>query len=569
MSNMEIQFVLVGDLSELNIEFDVVVDAEIELCEGDYHYDDYDINNKWVTVKCLADFACDLEDFRIIGIEVYQKSKMSKPLSDALVPFIYKKDLELEAQEFLQKYYPVNLKTAKFLDPIELAETMGLSVEMREITEDMSIFGQIYFQDAEVEFYDAKQGELIKTIVKAKTIVVDPNIFFLRNLGAVNNTIVHECVHWDKHRKAFELERLYNENAIQIKCKVVGGIKGNKRNAVDWMEWHANALAPKIQMPLIPFKIKAHEFIKRFQKEIGSSEFIDIMESTIRALADFFCVSNLAAKIRMIEAGYEEAIGTFTYIDNRYVKPHRFKKGTLERNQTFSIDAVDATIQSITHPEIKNGSYLYIDSHFVLNHPKYVTVNLFGETVLTRYTLTHMDECCLVFDLTVESGGGERYFTECFLNREKDSKIKFTVGYNHGYQHATVEKQAALLKSILKEEAEVYGKLTTDFRYCLSLVKEWRNITYEELGQMISMDESAARRIINGQTDGSINSLILICLALGLPPKISKHIIDHSPHSFIAGNESHILYEFALTHLYPQPMKEIFNFLNANGADPL
>ena len=36
MSNMEVQFVLVGDLSELNIEFDVVVDAEIELCEGDY-----------------------------------------------------------------------------------------------------------------------------------------------------------------------------------------------------------------------------------------------------------------------------------------------------------------------------------------------------------------------------------------------------------------------------------------------------------------------------------------------------------------------------------------------------
>jgi hypothetical protein len=25
----------------------------------------------------------------------------------------------------------------------------------------------------------------------------------------------------------------------------------------------------------------------------------------------------------MIDAGYEEAIGTFTYIDGRYVKPHR------------------------------------------------------------------------------------------------------------------------------------------------------------------------------------------------------------------------------------------------------
>ena len=126
MSNMEIQFVSVGDLPDLNIEFDVVVDAEIEVCEGDYHYDDYDINNKWLAVKCIGDLACNLEDFEIIEIAVYQKAKMSKPLSDALVPFIHKKDLESEAQEFLQKYYPENLKEAKFLDPVELAETMAL-----------------------------------------------------------------------------------------------------------------------------------------------------------------------------------------------------------------------------------------------------------------------------------------------------------------------------------------------------------------------------------------------------------------------------------------------------------
>ena len=130
------------------------------------------------------------------------------------------------------------------------------------------------------------------------------------------------------------------------------------------MEWHANALAPKIQMPLIPFKIKGHEFIKRFQRELGTTDLIDVMEYVIDALATFFCVSRLAAKIRMIDAGYEEAVGTFTYIDSHYVKPHRFKKGALERNQTFSIDALDAAIQSIIHPEIRDGNYLYIDSHF-------------------------------------------------------------------------------------------------------------------------------------------------------------------------------------------------------------
>lgn len=50
---------------------------------------------------------------------------------------------------------------------------------------------------------------MVPVSVKAKTIFVDPNAYFLYNLGKVNNTIVHECVHWDKHGKAFELERLY------------------------------------------------------------------------------------------------------------------------------------------------------------------------------------------------------------------------------------------------------------------------------------------------------------------------------------------------------------------------
>lgn len=52
-------------------------------------------------------------------------------------------------------------------------------------------------------------------------------------LGAVNNTIIHECVHWDKHKKAFALARLYDKELSNIGCRVVGGIAGNKRDAID------------------------------------------------------------------------------------------------------------------------------------------------------------------------------------------------------------------------------------------------------------------------------------------------------------------------------------------------
>lgn len=365
LSDMEIKFVSINDLPDMKIEFDVVVETEIEVSEGDYHYDDFDQCYQWFSLRCTGDLACSLDDFEIAGISIYsQKNKMPKPMSDALVPYIRSEELDAVANDFLDRHYPEALKTPMAVEPLKLTREMELDVKLQDITEDLSIFGQVCFHDSEAEFYDSDKDEMVQTSVKAGTIFVDPKAYFLRNLGAVNNTIVHECVHWDKHRKAFELERLYNSSASKIKCQVVGGVKDSNKDATDWMEWQANSLAPRIQMPLAMFKTKAFELIKLYRMELGTDELIDIMEPVIEALSVFFCVSRVAAKIRMVDAGYEEAIGTFTYIDGRYVKPHRFKKGALERNQTFSVSAEDAAIQSLTNPAlislVKDGSYLYV-----------------------------------------------------------------------------------------------------------------------------------------------------------------------------------------------------------------
>lgn len=574
LSDMEIKFVSINDLPDMKIEFDVVVETEIEVSEGDYHYDDFDQCYQWFSLRCTGDLACSLDDFEIADIIIYsQKNKMPKPLSDALVPYIRSEELDAVANDFLDRYYPEALKTPMAVEPLKLVKTMGLDVKLQDITEDLSIFGQVYFHDSEAEFYDSDKDEMVQTPVKAGTIFVDPKAYFLRNLGAVNNTIVHECVHWDKHRKAFELERLYNSSASKIKCQVVGGVKDSNNDATDWMEWQANSLAPRIQMPLAMFKTKAFELIKLYRMELGTDELIDIMEPVIEALSVFFCVSRVAAKIRMVDAGYEEAIGTFTYIDGRYVKPHRFKKGALERNQTFSISAEDAAIQSITNPAFisltKDGSYLYVDSHFVLNHPKYLTQDIFGQTVLTEYARTHMEECCLVFDLSVRSGAKERYHSECFLNRDENSTIAFDIVYGKGYQHASPEKKAKLLADVLAENARMYNEFPNSYTGSLKRVREWRGVTFKELGERTMVNERTIRRIINGEEPGSINSLVLICLGLHLPPEISNHIINSSPFSLSYSNENHVWYQFALTHLYAKSMDEIRTFLQQHGAEPL
>lgn len=574
LSDIEVKFVSVNDLPGMKIEFDVVVETELEVRESDYHYDESENCRQWFMLTCSGDLACNLDDFTISSVTEYSsKNRQPKPMSDSLVPIIYKEQLESVATDFLRRHYPEALKTPMAIEPQVLAEKMGLTVEMREITKDFSVFGQLYFHDCDAVFYDEDSDEMVQTHVDARTIIVDPKAFFLRNLGSVNNTIVHECVHWELHRKAFELERLYNESVSKIQCETVGGIKNNHHEATDWMEWQANSLAPRIQMPLGMFKTKAFEFIKRFSKELGTSEVVEVMEPVIDALATFFGVSRLAAKIRMIDVGYEEAIGAFTYIDGRYIKPHTFKKGFLQRNQTFSISAEDAAIQSITNPNLmvvlEEYNFLFVDSHFVVDHPKYVTRDLFGRTALTNYARKHMDECCLVFDLSLRTGVRERYHRECFLNRDEGALISFDIVYSKGYQFAAPEKQIELLKKVVMEEAAIYNELPNNLPGSLKRLKDWRGVTFSELADRALINERTVRRIVNGEEPGSLNSIILICLALHLPPKISRHVIAQSQFSLSYSNENHIWYQFVLDHKYANTLDEIRTFLAERGAEPL
>lgn len=575
LSDITVKFVCVNDLPDSKIAFDVVVEAEIEAREADYHYDIDEICTQWFMVKCKGDLACGLDDFLIDSVTIYRgKDRIPKPMSDALVPIISKDNLETVATDFLKRNYPNALLQPMAIDPSELAKNMGLQVKLKKITEDCSIFGQIFFHDSVAEFYDEKTCAVVSESVSARTIFVDPETYFLYNLGKVNNTIVHECVHWDLHRKAFELEHLYNKDASRIKCQVVGGVEGNSWSATEWMEWQANVLAPRIQMPMAMFKTQASKYIKKYRDMLGKDDIIDVIEPVIDELAAFFCVSRLAAKIRMVDAGYEEAIGAFIYVDGRYVTPHRFKKGAIREDQTFSISAEEAAIQSITNKTlgelVKLGAYQYVDAHFVLNHPKYLVQNPGGLSYLTDYARNHMDECCIPFDMSVKSTDKKDYYSVCFLNKDKDSTVSFEIKFNDGYQNSTdAAKKAKLVEEIVMEEMAIATSLPNNYEGAMQKVWEWQHgkgLTFKELADRIHMDDQTISRIVNCKRDPQINSLVLICLGMHLPPEISLYLIEKSPVSLNFGKKEHIWYQFALTHLSKQSMDSIEKFFQEHDV---
>ena len=576
LTDITVKFASVNDLPGSEIEFEVVIDAEFNVREADYHYDTDEFTSQWFMLKCKGDLSCGLDDFQITDISIYNgKNRQPKPMSDALVPIISKDNLESIATDFLKRNYPKALLQPMAIDPSELAKSMGLTVKLKRITEDCSIFGQIFFEDSTAEIYDEKLCQSVEEEVSAKTILVDPETYFLYNLGKVNNTIVHECVHWDLHRKAFELERLYNNEASRIKCQVAGGVEGNSRTATEWMEWQANALAPRIQMPMGMFKTQASKYIKEYRDMLGKDDIIDVIEPVIDELAAFFCVSRLAAKIRMVDAGYEEAIGAFIYVDGRYVTPHKFRKNAIREDQTYTISAEEATIQSVINREfgelVRTGVYQYVDAHFVLNHPRYLEQRADGLVYLTDYARNHIDECCIPFDMTVKSTDKKDYYSVCYLNKDKDSTVSFDIKYSDGYQNSTdAAKKAKLVEEIVMEEMAIFQDLPNDYERSMKKVWDWKHekegLTYKELAERIHMDDQTISRLINNKRDPSINSLVLICLGMHLPPEISMHLIDKSPVALNYNKNDHIWYKFALTHLSKQSMISIENFFQEHNV---
>lgn len=575
IQDLNVEHVWVEDLPEMAIQFDVALSVVFEIHEEDYHYDDTEEKKIWMMVRCRGDLAQDLADFKIFEVSDYNgKNRAKKPMDDALVPVIYKDNLEQVAEQFLRDHYKKALLEPIWVDPLELARSMDLNVRFVNITKEGSIFGRSYFHEHDTELYDPETDKPIPERIPAKTILVDKAVAFMYVLGATNNTIIHECVHWDKHQKAFALARLYNKDLTNIGCRVEGGVVGNKAewNAVDWMEWQANALTPKIQMPLTMFKKRVETLISTYRKSLGVYDMIDIIEPIIDQLVLDFGVSRTAAKIRMLDAGYEEALGAFTYIDGRYVKPHKATKGFLKPNQTFSISTYDLAIMKFSSAELRDtldkGRYIYVDSHLVVDSNLYVEPDEYGNATLTHYARNHMDECCLVFDLSIKSKIHEKYHSECFLNRDKASPVDFNVIFHDGYENANTEKQRKLVAETVLEENRFYSELPTDYTVCLSKAMDWRGVTAVELGERIGLNEATVRRVVSGKTS-SINSLILICLGMHLPYKISMHIINNSPTKLLMSNRNHQWYDFALQYLYPKAVDEIKAELAGYGADPL
>ncbi|GAB6722567.1 TPA: hypothetical protein TUW63_001794 [Streptococcus equi subsp. zooepidemicus] len=555
----EIKYVSAGNREDDLIEIDVLVNIYAEVSRFSiFESEDTQKKNRWLRVSCTALVDDGLKNFQIQSVAPYKSGRISlfeHPLSDELVPFLWKDELDDTAEAILRLYYPDALKSPMQINPYILAQTLELSVEFREINPDTSIFGRIYFED------DTEQE------ISKMTIVIDRNLEKIRPSGTVNNTIVHECLHWILHRYSVELEKGSADCVIQISTT-------EEADEKDWMEWQVHSLVPKLMMP----KVMTQQFIKAKYAELKENRpvnsMIDIIEDLIKATANYFGVTIIAAQKRLAEFGIEEARGAFNYVDGRYVPAHSWQKGFLGVDQTFSIGLKDLSKLLSDHQSIRNrlseGGLVYIDSHICLNDSKYIVLSENGLSKMTYYARTHMDECCLVFEKINHRQGSSKVTFINVLNNSARLSITPSFRYPANDGNLDIESKALLLRELSSEINKTRKDLPDDFGGALRYLKEYRKLDNQSLADLSLLSVEYISKLQNNHVkDPSVQTVIALCIAMSLQSQLSDELLKRIGRSLRSVHKDEEMYQLMILSSSDYTVEECNHILIKNGLIPL
>jgi DNA-binding Xre family transcriptional regulator len=548
------------------IIFNAAVEADVILKgigKRDY---DADYKNPWYTLTFTGYLSDGLNMVTITGIDDYYADKFDKnsTLSKYLVPYLYTEDLEKEAEKFLYKYCRQALKEPMPIPLNELMFNMGL--ELYEAPLPSNIFGKTYFAETTVDVFN-EDGEVVSQTIDPGTILLNPDIYFMRNIGSRNNTVVHECVHWDRHDKFFELQKLLNSDINSLTCEVIEhtrqkdtGLEG----ALQWIEWQANALTPRILLPASTTRQKLNEILLRLHVEDPEKTESDIMEEAIQELAEFFAVSKFAAKLRAIELGFSQAQGVWNYVNGKYLHSFSFKATALRKDESYIIDTKNACYETSFDDTIKavlsKGDFIYVDHMLCINDEKYVTETEDGGCTLTSYARQHVDECCLKFKqkFKVNSAHGDAYYTQCSLCKDVNAVAYCECNYIDDEDNQNVEQRAVELKKLKLEGGrimEIYRNLPMSFSGTLDAhmkrieKEDGRKMTNLELSLRTGLSDRYIQDLRKEEKNVSLGTVCAICIGLHLHPIFSNDLIEKSRNNYPL-NEEGFFNRFIIEHHY-------------------
>lgn len=289
-----------------------------------------------------------------------------------------KNRLDDYAEKYLTEHYPRALETPMAIPVEELAKESGLQIQEAQLSASLDVFACCVLVDGEVSIYDPVTGEYTPRFYPAGTILVDPTSEWSMGEGARRNALMHEIIHWEKDRTFFQIHhaRLANTGGSlePMKSRVSTTFftpsekSRRKETELQWLEWQAHRLAPRVLMPRSTFTKAANDILDS-APNLSCDDLLD-------QLADVFKVSRSALKYRLLEIGLNSRIAKLADYDLVY----RFMD---EGKEDFtSLSYQDAAVLLSGHPRLRRwvqaGDYIFVEGYFVKNSTRYVRIDAHG-----------------------------------------------------------------------------------------------------------------------------------------------------------------------------------------------
>lgn len=513
----------------------------------------------WVDMRKGISIACGE-----CGFHVEKPERNRWMLSSYLVPILRKDEVEQGAEELLLKYCPAALTDTREHDAYVLAERMGLQVERYPLYRKAGTLSMLYFTDGVITAEKQDEEGISLDIpysvnIPAKTIVINTNAV---HKDCCQLEIYHECIHYDWHYMFFRLQDMHNSDVNILKTKRIV-VKDNKvpTNPLKWMEWQARRGSFGLMMPLSMMEpLVSNKWLSRtISKEHAGQRF----ERIARAIAREYDLPKFRVRARMIQMGHIAAKGALNYVDGRYIEPFAFSTGNGEGNTSFVIDRKSAfdiyKDDEAFRERIQSGQYVYVDGHICINDGRYVR-NTDRGMRLAQWANAHVDLCCLRFRSIYEPCGVADYCVGAMNSDE---------AYNRHYLAFSQADDAISQREKLSAMTRTISELPVSFHEALTYLMKRAKMTIEDLEEKAEISNRTISRLRKEERrDYSLDQVIAICVALQLPPWLSREMIAKA--GFILRPiKQHHAYQMVLDCMFMDTLEDVQRFLVEAGCEKL
>ncbi len=431
----------------------------------------------------------------------------------------------------------------------------ALCLTLREgVFPDETVQGEYFFNHGCECILDPDLGSPTRYPIEPGTVIVSSDI---ENPALRASTIVHECVHHLLGTPFFRLQKTHGHKYCAYMRKTVSPTRGRLSDAnasedavspLDILEEQAEMLPGYLMIPTIHGRARAASLMHSY----GSGPMEEHLRWLIRDMAEYYGTTRGMACRRLVDFGYTEIVDLVRR--SRYVW-HISEEDAL---QEFQRNPVFRAL-------LRQGIYLRVDGCYCRNETLYLVRDRDGTLHLSCYAQRHLRECCLPF------------------RRVRDDRTRIpsaaalkTLGHRHALaEFADCDGKIPLTSEgmAIRERFERArwdeAELSLGFNAMTVKLMQDRGVTVEQLAERSGLSVSTVKNL---RTDPDrvfpIEEIAAFCIALRLPPAVSRRYVELSPSKFLDSTDMQ-LYEFALLTYYDKPVSWVNRWLIGAGAPPL